>query len=157
MDLDVLYRTHARYVASIALRLLGRDEEVDDVVQEVFLRAVRSLETSQGEPAVRGWLRVVTVRLVVRRLRRRRLLKLFVPPDSYESLPAPGATPEELTLLRRVYSALDDLPVDLRVAWLLRHGEGEALEDVAAACECSLATVKRRIAQASARLAEVLR
>jgi RNA polymerase sigma-70 factor (ECF subfamily) len=38
------------------------------------------------------------------------------------------------------------VPTEQRIAWALRHVEGEALEDVARACACSLATVKRRIA-----------
>jgi RNA polymerase sigma-70 factor (ECF subfamily) len=42
------------------------------------------------------------------------------------------------------------------VAWLLRHVEGERLQDVALACGCSLATAKRRIASAQAALAGVI-
>jgi RNA polymerase sigma-70 factor, ECF subfamily len=42
------------------------------------------------------------------------------------------------------------------VAWSLRHIEGERLDEVAALCECSLATAKRRIAAASVRLEEML-
>jgi DNA-directed RNA polymerase specialized sigma24 family protein len=35
--LEVVYRQNARYVSTVALRLLGRDSELDDVVQDVFL------------------------------------------------------------------------------------------------------------------------
>jgi RNA polymerase sigma-70 factor (ECF subfamily) len=43
---------------------------------------------------------------------------------------------------------LDRLPVNERLAWSLRHIEGEQLESVAVLCGCSLATAKRRIAAA---------
>lgn len=45
---------------------------------------------------------------------------------------------------------LESLPLEERLAWSLRHVEGHALEEVAAACDCSLATAKRRIAAAEA-------
>jgi RNA polymerase sigma-70 factor (ECF subfamily) len=153
-DADAIFRRYARYVASIALRLSGRDDEVDDTVQEVFLQALRGLHEIRGEEATRGWLRLVTVRIVRRRLRRRRLLR-FVGLDespSFEDVPTRGASSEDLVVLRRVYTVLDSLPADLRIAWLLRHGEEERLEDIASACECSLATVKRRIGAAQEQL-----
>jgi RNA polymerase sigma-70 factor (ECF subfamily) len=43
---------------------------------------------------------------------------------------------------------LDELPAAERLAWTLRHVEGERLEQVARQCGCSLATAKRRIAAA---------
>jgi hypothetical protein len=43
LDLDTLFRRYASYVAAIAHRLLGRDDDVDDTVQEVFLAAIRGL------------------------------------------------------------------------------------------------------------------
>jgi RNA polymerase sigma-70 factor (ECF subfamily) len=55
--------------------------------------------------------------------------------------------------LAKVYAVLDALPSDERVAWSLRHVEGERLERVAELCGCSLATAKRRIAAAHQRIA----
>jgi RNA polymerase sigma-70 factor (ECF subfamily) len=67
---------------------------------------------------------------------------------------ATGARPEARAELRLVDRALARMPPAERIAWVLRHVEGETLEDVARACGCSLATAKRRIAAAEARLAE---
>jgi RNA polymerase sigma-70 factor, ECF subfamily len=53
-DLDALFRRYSAYVAAVALRLLGRDDEVDDVVQEVFLAALRGLRQLREEGAVKG-------------------------------------------------------------------------------------------------------
>lgn len=66
------------------------------------------------------------------------------------------ASPEERLLLARVYAALDRISVDERLAWSLRHLEGERLDEVAALCGCSLATVKRRIASAQQTLKEAV-
>lgn len=157
MDLEGLFRTYARYVASVALRVLGRDDEVDDVVQEVFLSAMRGLPGLRNADAVRGWLATIAVRHASRRLRRRRLRAFFgLDRDArYESV-APGASPEERALLSRIYAILDELPVAERVAWTLRHVEGEPLDVVARLCSCSLATAKRRIGAAHQAIERVL-
>ena len=55
----------------------------------------------------------------------------------------------------RCYEALDALPANQRLAWILRHVEGESLAVVASRCECSLASAKRHIGRAHKRLQEV--
>ena len=144
---ELLFRRYSPYVAAIAMRLLGRDEEIDDVVQDVFLAAFLGLGALADPNATKGWLATVTVRTVRRRLRARRLrglLRLETTPE-YEDVAAPGASPEERALLACVYRVLDGVPANHRIAWTLRHVEGESLEKVAEMCGCSLATAKRWI------------
>jgi RNA polymerase sigma-70 factor (ECF subfamily) len=90
----------------------------------------------------------------VRQLRFRRIWALvdLASEPSYDRLADPAAGPEEKQLVVEVYRALDRLPAHERVAWTLRHVEGEALEDIARLCGCSLATAKRRIATAHEKL-----
>jgi RNA polymerase sigma-70 factor (ECF subfamily) len=146
------FEEHSRYVAGLAFRLLGRDEEVDDLVQDVFLEAVRGLETLKEAGAVRGWLATLTVRLAGRRIRRRRIASFFGFGDDGpdEQVVSLEASPEQRVLLSQVYRVLEKIPVDQRLAWTLRYIEGEQLEAVAELCGCSLATAKRRIAAAQA-------
>jgi RNA polymerase sigma-70 factor (ECF subfamily) len=149
-----LFERFAPYVARIALRLIGREAEVDDLVQEVFLAAFRQRHQVREPAAFRGWLATVTVRKARRHLQRRRW-KSLVGIDTAGYAPElrdTGVSPEQKALLARVYEALDRLPVDHRLAWTLRHVEGERLERVAERCGCSLATAKRRIASAHARI-----
>src|SRR4051812_21010739 len=73
LDFDSVFRRYSPYVASIGLRLLGRDEELDDLVQDVFLEAHRGLKQVRDAGSVKGWLARICVRRAVRRLRRRRL------------------------------------------------------------------------------------
>lgn len=146
------FRQHSGYVAGLAFRLLGRDAEVDDLVQDVFLAAIRGLDTLQEPAAVRGWLATLTVRLAGRRIRRKRIASFlgFGDDGPDEHVLSPDASPEQRVLLAQVYRVLERLPVPNRLAWTLRHIEGEQLEAVAELCGCSLATVKRRIAAAQA-------
>lgn len=156
--LEALYEDYAPYVGAVASRLLGRAGEVEDVVQDVFALAVRGLRRRDDEREIKGWLAKVTVRRCVRQLRLRRLWGLLdsAPTPSYERLAEPSAGPEERRLVSEVYEALDALPARERVAWALRHVEGETLEDVATLCECSLATAKRWIASAQQKLTRQL-
>lgn len=152
--LEALYEDYAAYVGAVASRILGRAGEVEDVVQDVFALAVRGLKRRDDEREIKGWLAKVTVRRCLRQLRLRRLWGLLdsTPAPSYERLAEPSAGPEERQLVSEVYRALDRLSAAERVAWTLRHVEGETLEEVAALCECSLATAKRRIASAHEKL-----
>ncbi len=148
-NLERAFRRYSPYVAAIALRLVGRNEEVDDVVQDVFLRAIKGMDQLRDADAIKGWLATVTVRVARRRLQLRRMRAWLQLDDfpTYGSI-APTASPEQRELLARVYAVLDCLPVEERLAWTLRHIEGERLESVASLCACSLATAKRRISAA---------
>jgi RNA polymerase sigma-70 factor (ECF subfamily) len=158
-SLEALYERHASYVGALASRVLGRAAEVEDIVQDVFASAVRGLRRREDEREIRAWFAKVTVRRCVRQLRVRRLWAIvdLAADPSYDRLAAPGASGDERQLIIEVYRALDRLPARLRVPWSLHHVEGEQLERVAQLCDCSLATVKRRIALAHERLRIALR
>lgn len=159
VSLDEAFRRFAPYVAAIGLRLLGRDDEVDDLVGDVFVEAVRGLGQLREPEALKGWLATVTVRLARRRLQLRRLRTLLWDTDerAYEAVADPAASPEDRAFFARMYARLDGVPVDDRVAWTLHHLEGETLEATAALCGCSLATVKRRVRAAHDKLEKGLR
>ena len=156
LDLETLFRRYASYVAAVAYRLLGRDDEVDDTVQEVFLAAVRGIASVRDPGAVKGWLARVTVRVARRRLQKRRMLNWLGLSDAsaYERVADSSADAEQKALLSRVYRVLDRMPSSQRLAWSLRYIEGEPLEQVATLLGCSLATAKRRIAAAAVELTE---
>jgi len=158
VDFEVLFSSYSRYVARLAARLLGSgDSEVDDVVQDVFWLASRRMAKIPDLIQARGWLATVTTRLVRRRLLRRRFRGIFHAPPPRVDVPARGATAEEHAMLARLYEVLEGLPTDQRIAWSLRHLEGEPLDAVAAACGCSLSTAKRRVNAAKNVIDEVFR
>ena len=139
----------------MALRILGRHEEADDLVQDVFMKAGRWLSKLDDPSAIRAWLLKVTVRLAWRRLRTRRWRVALGFEGSYDYAEVARndrLSPEDSAFLAEVYRILDRMPARERLAWSLRHVDGERLEDVAERCACSLATAKRRIATAQARL-----
>jgi RNA polymerase sigma-70 factor (ECF subfamily) len=115
---------------------------------------MRRLGDLRDPAALRGWLAVITARLARRQLRTRGW-KLWLGVDGdydYAQLADRSASPDDRALVSELYHALDRLPPRQRLAWTLRHVEGFELGQVAQACECSLATVKRWIAAADAAL-----
>lgn len=154
LSIEQLFSEHAGFVATLVLRVLGRDHEVDDLVQEVFLDAMTGLSSLQDPLAARGWLKTIAVRKACRHLRKRRLRCLLGMDANccYEHLADADIGPEQRALLSRVYQQLDALSVADRVAWTLRYVDGQPLEQVASLCGCSLATAKRRILAAQTEL-----
>jgi RNA polymerase sigma-70 factor (ECF subfamily) len=160
---EFLYRRHVRAIWGTVLRLMRGSPDAEDVVQDTFATAFRELPRLRDPRALRGWLLRIAVRHVHRRLRRRRLRRLLglerddADEVSLESFAVEGLGAEARAELAMIDRVLARLPSDQRIAWLLRHVEGESLEDVARACNCSLATVKRRIAAVDAHLQQQLR
>lgn len=154
-DFDGVFRRYSPYVARVALRLMGHDSEVDDLVQDVFLEAHRGLQSLRDGSALRAWLARICVRKATRRLRRRRLLSLLsLEVVAEHDLPFDeSASAEQRAEVAKLYRALDRLPAEERVAWLLRFVEGESLDDMVTLCGCSKSTVQRRLRSAQALLA----
>lgn len=154
--LDQLVRRHLPAVAGMVGRLLGDAVEAEDVVQDTMASALADLATLREPQAFHAWLLRVAVNKVHRRFRRRKLLRFLgiggEPESGLADLASEDATQEqhaELVLLDRM---LRSLPVAERIAWSLRCVEGLPLDEVAAACGCSLATAKRRIVSADQRI-----
>lgn len=153
-DFDGVYRRYAPYVATIGLRILGDMDEADDLVQEVFLVAHRSLDSVKERDKIRGWLATVAVRKSMGRLRRVRLKRLLAFEDApeYEKLADPGASPEERLEVARLYRRLDVLRTKDRLVWILRHLEGHTLDEVVKLTGFSKSTVQRRLRAGEQRL-----
>lgn len=151
-DLDAVFRRFAPYVAKVGARLLGRADEVDDLVQDVFLDAVRGLRSLREARAIRAWLATVAVRHARRRLRRRALWSALGLGRGVEAelLVDERTSPETRAEVMALYRALDGVAADARIAWILSVVEGHSLEEVAALGGYSRATAHRRIQTAQA-------
>ena len=156
-----LFRLHASRILSMLTHLLSSRSDAEDAMQDAFILAFRDLAQLKERSAFGGWLRQIAVRQAHRRFRRRRLLGALgldrqAPDATLERLAHPDAHPDvrvELSILDRL---LRTMPTQERVAWMLRYVEGHELTEVATACDCSLATAKRRIGAAQARIAKHL-
>jgi len=100
----------------------------------------------------------IAIRLARTRLRRRKLTRLLFrgeEPD-FEQVASAVVLPEHRDMIRQLYGVLEGLPVDLRIAWVVRHIQEETVQSVADLCGWSLSTAKRRLQIAEARVAAKL-
>jgi len=148
--IDELFKDHSELVARLVYRLLGRNDEVDDVVQDVFVNLFRKFDTIRNQDAIRAWLITTTVRIARRRLRLRRFGFLLRGDQRVDPLILEGTAPsvEGRLALRTIHRALETVSVNARVAWILQHLEQLGVDEVARVLGCSLATAKRRVAAA---------
>lgn len=152
---DVLYRRHARHLLALTSRLLSSRSEGEEIVQDTFVAGFSHLGRLRDPAAVRAWLTRIAVNLVRRRLRRGRLLRMLgldrgCDDATLAALASPTLRPDDCAELALVDRVLGRIPADQRIAWMLRRVEGLPLAEVATACACSLATVKRRVAAVDA-------
>ena len=131
--------------------MAGCGQAVDDLLQDVFVEALRGIRNLREPSALCAWLTRVTVRTARRRLGRPRFIGLDEHPEATE-IADPAASPADRALLTALAEIMSTLPSDRRRAWALRYVDGEQLDDIALRCRCSLATVKRRIAEVQALL-----
>jgi RNA polymerase sigma-70 factor, ECF subfamily len=146
----------------LALRLLGRDEELEDLVQDCFVQALSSLDRIEDPQAFAAWFTAIVVRTTHKLLRRRSLatrlgLRRGHEEADVDALIAPTAPPEVQIELRAVYRILNELPARERIALVLRRIEGASQDEVARYLDVSVSTAKRLIAAAEHALAVALR
>jgi RNA polymerase sigma-70 factor (ECF subfamily) len=141
------------------VRMLGFDSDLADLVQESFIRIFDSLRLVRDPQALPKWIIRITACTAADHLRRRtrwRWLSFGAEAREQESQLDHAMFELEPDLearraLQAAQAVLTSLPVDERLAFCLRRLEGMELKDVAHACGCSLATIKRRLAKAEER------
>ena len=155
---EALYRRHVRRVSDAAMRVLGRAHEAEDVVQESFFKALTHLDRLRDPALFERWLMRIVMNRVRSRLRKRKLLRSLgldrsVDDATFERMAARATPPDVRADLASIDRALGQLSAERRMAWTLNVVEGLTLPETADACDCSLATVKRRIKAAREHLA----
>ncbi|HVY36762.1 MAG TPA: sigma-70 family RNA polymerase sigma factor [Polyangia bacterium] len=151
-----------RYAGQVRLTLrsiLGPDDDIPDLLQEVFIRAMDRVGKVREADRLGAWLTTIAVfvgRAHIRVRSRRKWLRLFSPERTrLRQLEQPPS--DARRALREVYALLDDMPVDQRMAFVLRYVHGVTLVEAAEACDTSLATIKRRLSRAEARFLQAVR
>ncbi len=162
-----LMHAHEKTVYNIALRSLGSREDAEDVTQEAFLKAYRSLGSFRGDCKFSVWLYRIVSNLCLDQLRarkRRPTQSLTVENDDGEEdqleIPDEHFSPEKLLdrkLTRQaVQRGLASLPDDSRQILLLREIRGMSYEEIGQTLGLEPGTVKSRIFRARKRLCTFL-
>lgn len=148
-----IWRRFASLVRGLLQRTLGADE-VEDHVQETFLRFFRHADELRDPSLLKSFMVGITMRVARSELRRRRLRRWLHLTDTGQlpELDAPPADHAGREAISRLYAILDRVDDAARLIFILRHVEELELAAISEALGCSLATTKRRLARASKRI-----
>src|SRR3954453_7210312 len=129
--------------------VLGSPGEKDDLVQETYLRAFRSLSTYRGDAPIHAWLLSIARRVcadhVRGRVRHRRLFSALTDSGGKGWAPAPGT---------RTCGLLGACDADRREALVLTQVPGLSYDEAAVVLDCPVGTIRSRVSRARAELAE---
>lgn len=167
---EVLIARFEHPVYNLVYRLLNDPSETADIVQEVFLKVFRKIDTFRGECSLKTWIYRIAVHEAYNRRRwfkrhRQQETALDSGGDDealnyMDVLPDPGRSPFQVTLdhetRERIEGALTHLKPVYRTAVVLRDIEELSYEEIATILDTNLGTVKSRIVRGREALREAL-
>ncbi|ALE06789.1 RNA polymerase subunit sigma [Arthrobacter sp. ERGS1:01] len=157
---DEVVENHSTKVFRLAYRLTGNRFDAEDLTQEVFVRAFKSLANFKPG-TLDGWLHRITTNLFLDQARRKQRIRFDALAEDAESRlagadPGPERTFEFNNLDVDIAAALEALPPDFRAAVVLCDMEGLSYDEVAHVLNIKLGTVRSRIHRGRAMLRESL-
>ena len=156
-QLVILYQDR---IYSLAVRLTGSVNDAEDLAQEVFIKAYRSIGSFRGDSDFGTWLHRIAVNTWLNQKRARQpkaAYSLDEPIISEEGevkreIADTSNDPESVLLSSymggRLQRAVESLPKDQKAALLLREVEERTYEEIAEIMSCSIGTVRSRLARA---------
>ena len=169
---EELLRTHQQRVFAVVGGILRRREDLEDVAQQVFIKAYFALRRFDLRSAFGTWLYKIAVNECWDYLRKKRVRRLVYEADmseeqirQVESIPdRAGAAPralqdagrraEQRDLLERLLGELDEKD---RLMLVMKEVEGFSVEEIGEVLDLNVNTVKVRLFRARGRLAEIYR
>ncbi|PIE36395.1 MAG: RNA polymerase sigma factor RpoE [Gammaproteobacteria bacterium] len=156
---DLLVLKYQHKIGHLVSRYVSDTHEAQDVTQEAFIKAYRGLKNFRGDSAFYTWLYRIAINTAKNHLvnRSRKVTDSgidAVDAEQYDGADAlrENATPDRVMVTEEIRQVVADsieaLPEDLRVAITLREFEGMSYEEIAAAMDCPIGTVRSRIFRA---------
>ncbi len=164
-EFQALVERHARPLFRLAYRITGSDTDAEDLVQETFLKAWRQIAKFDGRASFGTWLHRICANCSLDLLRsRRRRQDADSGGDEDEPminrLPATSPSPERLALsdeiTRTLEPALAELTEMERTAFVLRHYDGMAIEEIAVTLGVQTGAAKHSVFRAVQKLRRAL-
>jgi RNA polymerase sigma-70 factor (ECF subfamily) len=166
---ELLVAKYQRRITRLLSRIIRDPADIEDVAQEAFIKAYRALPGFRGESAFYTWLYRIAINTAKNHFAaqsRRGSTQSTADPEDAENFDdalalRDVATPDAVLLSKQVgeavNQAIERLPEDLKTAIVLRELEGMSYDEIAAAMNCPVGTVRSRIFRAREAIAADLR
>lgn len=156
---NLLVKKYQHKVANLVARYVYDAGEIEDITQEVFVKAYRAIAGFRGDSAFYTWLYRIAINTAKNHLvaQSRRPPNTDVEAQDAESsdvgynlrdISTPESNLLSQEMARRVAKAVRELPDELRLAITLRELEGLSYDEIASVMECPIGTVRSRIFRA---------
>ena len=165
---EELVRTHQQRIFAVASGVLRRNEDLEDIAQQVLLKVYVSLKRFDLRSSFSTWLYKVTVNECLDYLRKKKVRKLVYEADMSEEQSEQlnileDAGPEQMSASRRVElrqlldSLMTHLPDEEQLMLVLKEVEGLTVEEIGEVLDMNVNTVKVRMFRARGKLMEIYR
>lgn len=161
--LDLLMAEYGGKVYGLSLRLTSNHHDAEEVCQDVFLAVFEKIGAFRGESKLSSWIYRITANAALMKLRKRPKVQalpleeelgpamteegmIAEPVADWSQLPSDALERKEFT--RRLTQAIEQLPQEYRVVFVLRDIEGLSAEDASQVLEISVAALKSRLHRA---------
>jgi RNA polymerase sigma-70 factor (ECF subfamily) len=168
---DELVRRHQQRALNVAYQLLRDHEDATEVAQDAFVRVYRSINEFRGECEFTTWLHQIVVNLARNKHRwwtrrgRQATVSMDCPVQTTDGemtmqvaakTDAPDAAAVKAEFVNMLNEKMAGLPMQFREVLVLRNVENMSYHEIATALDCSIGTVKSRIARAREVLREAM-
>ena len=166
---DLLVLKYQSRVIAISTKYVKDIQLAEDIAQESFFKAYKSIDSFREESAFYTWLYRITANTAINYLsskkRKSELLEADVSNREGESIDIfdipGGESPEDIlnanSLREDIFKNMSNLPVEIRTAVTLREFEGLSYEEIAELMQCPIGTVRSRIFRARDAIADKLK
>jgi RNA polymerase sigma-70 factor, ECF subfamily len=154
---EILYSEHSPRIYALCLRLMAGDtSDATELLQDVFIKAWRRLDTFRGDSAFASWLHRLTVNTMLENTRSEGRRTARVLPMEDTSRLAGAARASGIELKMDMESAIASLPKGARLAFVLHDVEGYQHQEIAEQLSVTVGTVKAQLHRARRLLRERL-
>ena len=156
VDREAMVREHLPKLLKLCTLILGNPQEAEDAVQDVFLKAFKSIHRFRGEAGLATWLHRIAINTCKDRLRKQNRRK-EQSDDESPAVADPRPDPMERTYAKQMADvALSALSPKEQIAVRLRFGGDYRIDEIAQALSCSPSSVKTHLRRAMKKMAEAL-
>jgi len=157
---ETLFNLYHDRIYSLCVRIIGNPTEAQDICQEVFIQAMRKIETFKGKSSFSTWLTRIAINrskdFLRSKKRKREVSSESILQGAGFDPQAPDKMVQTLETEAIVHDALLKLPESLRIPLILKEIEQLDLKEVSRILKLPEGTVKSRIFRAKLKLAELL-
>lgn len=161
---EILIKMNQQTVRSVIYKLIPNPDEIDDIIQDVFIKAYKNIKMFKCESRFKTWLCSIAINICKNRIvlsTRKQKKIVSIDDKEFDKIPDNSIfNPEKYARLKEtekiILKTIKELPYNQQIAVILHDVEDFSYEDIAKICNCPVGTVKSRLFNARKALKDKL-